>query len=661
MILNAFLIFCLVSVSFAKLRTEFDPKTEKIYVEVIESVYSTSNNAENLYYASKSLAFLNHPVKVNCAKQLIEATNEDSKLIQIAHLTTECPTKQLPEAAKIIADNLENPANLRDLYFAIVAAQATKTKIDGNMILATLNALRDPSSPISNGYAFNIAVLASLDKTKITGYHSAVEKILGSILTINDEMAFYDGGAVNTAIIVGGIIDLEAHLGKPNSISNDLMMKFSNYFFSQKLALSDPKAWWMSFATLQKLLKLAKSTPVVLFNPNGKTKPFSIGSLSDQVTIGYGSIWPAQKEFKSKIDLKVIAILDKVTKNPAIEGSDFGTCKSSKVGECQLKLTAKDLQPGAYDLVLSLARPDASAFMPKSTLVPLILRGSAAQININSLKISAGSASHEVKPSELPLKNKLVLNEEDKFVLTLGTDSKLLQSSVVFEGKFHTIPFILNYIARKSDKNYIFDIRSDQLLKDSLELGGTFKVTAYLGTSKESEKLKPMKLELCELEVLPISVPPARSDYLQQRKLPSHELTDYEFSVAEKANTGAGEVLSTTPFALGELSNEKRKLEHTFREPDIRAGASIALLFTGICLCPLAILVIGWPLVGMSLRPPISLAVPIFHGGLLGMFVIYGMYWLKFNMFQTLKYLTLVGVPTFLAGSSLLRTLVNRR
>lgn len=57
---------------------------------------------------------------------------------------------------------------------------------------------------------------------------------------------------------------------------------------------------------------------------------------------------------------------------------------------------------------------------------------------------------------------------------------------------------------------------------------------------------------------------------------------------------------------------------------------------------------------------PVSLASVGFHLGLASIFLLYTYFWLELNMFQTMKYLTVLGVITFLCGNSLLATIAKR-
>jgi len=105
------------------------------------------------------------------------------------------------------------------------------------------------------------------------------------------------------------------------------------------------------------------------------------------------------------------------------------------------------------------------------------------------------------------------------------------------------------------------------------------------------------------------------------------------------------------------------EIKHLFRQPDSRPAASVSSLFTLIVtIVPGLILVVGWLAVGINFgHMPLSPFTLGFHLGLACILGLYGMFWLRLDMFVTIKYLTLIGAVTFLCGNVMLRTMAERR
>jgi len=99
-------------------------------------------------------------------------------------------------------------------------------------------------------------------------------------------------------------------------------------------------------------------------------------------------------------------------------------------------------------------------------------------------------------------------------------------------------------------------------------------------------------------------------------------------------------------------------IQHTFREPEPRPPVVISLAFTAICAVPLLGLLIAWQRLGVNLNRMEGAFLP-FHIAIASVFGLYFMYWLKFNMFTTLKYLAVLGSATFILGNRVLSKLAS--
>ena len=110
------------------------------------------------------------------------------------------------------------------------------------------------------------------------------------------------------------------------------------------------------------------------------------------------------------------------------------------------------------------------------------------------------------------------------------------------------------------------------------------------------------------------------------------------------------------------LNKPKPEIRHLFKEPEVRPPQLVSTAFTGLCLVPIAIMIVGWMKLGVDLSnfplTPMSIG---FHLGLASIFGLYLQFWLHLNMFTTIKYLIMVGIVTFLCGNSLLVKIAEKR
>lgn len=104
------------------------------------------------------------------------------------------------------------------------------------------------------------------------------------------------------------------------------------------------------------------------------------------------------------------------------------------------------------------------------------------------------------------------------------------------------------------------------------------------------------------------------------------------------------------------------EISHVFRQPEKRPSSVISDFFTIVCLFPLVILIGLWLQIGINFQnAPASPWIPIFHLGLAGIFALYFMFWIQFDMFDTLKYLSILGFTTFVAGNRVLRSIAESK
>ncbi|KAM6947363.1 dolichyl-diphosphooligosaccharide--protein glycosyltransferase subunit 2 isoform 1-T1 [Lycodopsis pacificus] len=99
----------------------------------------------------------------------------------------------------------------------------------------------------------------------------------------------------------------------------------------------------------------------------------------------------------------------------------------------------------------------------------------------------------------------------------------------------------------------------------------------------------------------------------------------------------------------------KPEIQHLFREPEKKPPTVVSNTFTALILSPLLLLLILWLKLGANVSnftfTPSTVLFHVGHAALLGLMYVY---WTRLNMFQTLKYLAIIGSVTFLAGNRML-------
>ncbi|XVF72021.1 hypothetical protein PTKIN_Ptkin12aG0087900 [Pterospermum kingtungense] len=108
----------------------------------------------------------------------------------------------------------------------------------------------------------------------------------------------------------------------------------------------------------------------------------------------------------------------------------------------------------------------------------------------------------------------------------------------------------------------------------------------------------------------------------------------------------------------------KAEITHIFRAPEKRPPMELSLAFLGLTILPLLGFLIGLLRLGVNLKKFPTKAVPatfaiLFHVGIGAVLLLYVLFWLKLNLFQTLKLLGFFGVFLLFVGHRILSHLAT--
>ncbi|KAK9749149.1 hypothetical protein RND81_02G105600 [Saponaria officinalis] len=109
----------------------------------------------------------------------------------------------------------------------------------------------------------------------------------------------------------------------------------------------------------------------------------------------------------------------------------------------------------------------------------------------------------------------------------------------------------------------------------------------------------------------------------------------------------------------------KAEIEHIFRVPEKRPPRELSLAFLGLTFIPLAGFLVGLLRLGVNLKNFSTSAVPatfaiLFHAAILAVLCLYALFWLKLNLFTTLKILSFMGVVLVFVGHRTLSHLASK-
>ncbi|XP_057532279.1 dolichyl-diphosphooligosaccharide--protein glycosyltransferase subunit 2 [Amaranthus tricolor] len=108
----------------------------------------------------------------------------------------------------------------------------------------------------------------------------------------------------------------------------------------------------------------------------------------------------------------------------------------------------------------------------------------------------------------------------------------------------------------------------------------------------------------------------------------------------------------------------KAEIAHIFRAPEKRPLKELSLAFLGLTLVPLVGFLIGLLRLGVNFKNFPKASVPatfaaLFHVGIAAVLCLYVLFWLKLNLFTTLKYLSFLGIVLIFVGHRTLSHLAS--
>ncbi|KAI1636513.1 Oligosaccharyltransferase subunit Ribophorin II-domain-containing protein [Biscogniauxia mediterranea] len=255
-----------------------------------------------------------------------------------------------------------------------------------------------------------------------------------------------------------------------------------------------------------------------------------------------------------------------------------------------------------------------------------------ATVSVNSKKGAAATGSKEKFSEEAPLSQPVVLGAADslKILLTAQEGGK---------GKRPHQAFVV-------------------LREPTTGLEAPFPLTV-----KESGKAT-VEIKQSELPVqLAASTAPLKASLVLASFGESEGLNTPIFDVEIKADPSAAPVAYEKPLRYG----KRDEIHHIFRDDPKSPPKAISLAFVLAVVATVPALFVGWLALGANLShlskalSDAPLAHGVFFGSIVAMEGIFYMYYVSWNLFQTLPVIGIVGTATFLSGAKALGEVQNRR
>ncbi|XP_032674890.1 dolichyl-diphosphooligosaccharide--protein glycosyltransferase subunit 2 [Odontomachus brunneus] len=596
-----------------------------------------------VYYAVSGYKLLGEaiPKTDTICKYLIKSNGENISpetafyLASIWKTIASCQEFPTSILTKILTNVIQkDTSTLSDLYYAVSGLTALSQKVPAarvdKLIKIIQAALRKDDGLWNSGYTFHIAADIG---TPAAFAFDRIEDTVVQADEVDGQYMQFEGGLSITSFLVNGILKLSTSLNKKPPLNFQQIVKFSNYLLSRR-SVQTPKGVMNLLSALTTLAVDSPEKPICITLLDGGN------SISNQQPL---------------VTVKVCDILGQAL--PTVPNVVANSAK--RVGDDVVILSKENLQQLSTDKTLFTmnlmnVKPDRGFYKISITAASVtnsITIKVLSETVLDYLEIGTGDADQTTQPkltrinTESPsgkLEHKIEADSQQKLVMRFLLRDSANKKPMRVHQAFVRLTSVAESTNNKQRGHEIFFVAEPDaahVYKFDMPVGtaavnfgyqsGDYDVELIIGDAVISN---PFRFNIGTVT-------------LKFPEITSMEDTDKNIPYKQKPN----------------MYITKPEIKHMFREPERRPPAFVSNLFTGLCLSPVLLLLILWARLGVNISNfPLSLSAIAFHLGLGGIFILFGIFWLKLNMFVTLRYLIALGVVTFLAGNKMLSHIAHR-
>ncbi|XP_033123396.1 dolichyl-diphosphooligosaccharide--protein glycosyltransferase subunit 2-like isoform X2 [Anneissia japonica] len=521
---------------------------------------------------------------------------------------------------------LNESADTATLFYAVCALNSLNFPINSVEVAKLLKAaLQKDDSVISQVYSLHVASMLSAE-TDVTEYVNSVEDIAAQGDEIDEIYLQFEGGILPSALFIDGALKVAAKANKKPVLTEEQVVMMGNYILSRKSTQNVRNAYLVVLAT--KALSDNK-----FFVPVGFT-------LSSSITVS-----PVQPKINVQVTNLMAGSVGQLTVSTksAVRKSDGSklfaekklTAASDKT-HFELNFLESKPAPGFYDvtLVAKPAKADSRliGLSEGSITVKVVTEVAVEGVELlvidrdQSITTKTVSVQHPKK-----LASVLEADHHQNIMLKFTLKDKATNKPMAVHQAFIRMANV------KTKQEVIFTSDRSETLQYSFKLD-----VAQSGRDHFSALSGKYSMELIV------------GDASIQNPFLWH-VADLNLKLNEDPNKKAPEV-------KGIEYKAKDPIDHMFRVPEKRPSKTVSSVFTGLIAIPLIILLALWAKLGVNLgNMPMSLSAIGFHVGLASILGLMYCYWAYLNMFQTVRYLTVIGIVTFICGNRLLGSIAARK
>jgi len=584
-------------------------------------------NVLNHAVSGLSLLGLEIPDKESLCQKLQDKSSGDQSAEAVFHITKAsnvlgCENVELSGVRGKLESALTASSGVNELYYATGALHSLGYELETPRIVKALNiALKKDDSITSLGQAFHVAALLNGDVSSI---FDRVEDAIVQGDQVDGKMLQFEGGLSVTALVISGAYKLGETVGKSPPITKEQANKFAEYFVSRKSV--------QTVKGVHYLLNVAS-----ILSDNSFHVPVAI-TLASKAVVSLD---------EPKFQVKVTDILGKnvgalnVVADSATRTGDDAVVLSQKPLSAKNEIHELDLMStnpgkGVYRVALSASASPADSRLVGNVGTVVVVKV-LTRMNIEEVEIGTAdsdqSTATKLKKVAFPSKYDGLLEADShqklvmKFQLRDSTSEELITVHQAFIRLTHQESQQEIFFVAEPDVNdvYKFDLDLAAKAKDFLYLSGLYSVNIIIGDAVIEN---PTVWNIADLEL----------------------------------KFGAPSAGKSKPAQLDQMYLPKPEIEHMFRQPETRPPALVSNTFTILVILPLLVFIGLVMKLGVGVSSiSLSLSAIAFHTSLGGILLLFVGFWLYLNMFQTLKLLFVLAIPTMITGRYMLSHIAEKR
>jgi len=592
----------------------------------LASVFTTSISGDtaSMHYSLLGLQLLGEPIpNADSLCGSLSALSNDANVETLFHATgaaaaLACPLTLGPEAAAAVAASLGEGATTASLFFGAKTQASVGTKLDAAAIKKTLTAaLKKDDTLLSLGLAFHTASMLDGDLGK---FFDRIEDAVVQADEVDGKMLQFEGGLSVTSVVLTGAAKLAVKAKKLLPVNGEQAVKFANYLMSRK-SVQQPKGAFHLLEAVTTMASNPQHIPLVI----ALASPVSVSAENPHVVVSVTDLAGG-----SPGDFSLV--LDTATRQEdgAVVAAKQSLVHMVTTTKYTMDLMASNPPAGFYELVLTATPTKPDTRFVGNTGVTLTVKV-LTTISVDNVELKVLDAEQTTTGKTVKLdfpslgSEKINVDYKERILLNFNVLDAATKKAMLVHQAFVKLTHTASgaeiiYVAEPANtKLYMFDLDLGQAAQDFNSKSGAYSLSVILG---DAVITNPTNWHAVDIDI--------------------------NFPAADSSKDPG-------------LYEAKPEIRHVFREPEPRPSTVVSNAFTLLCLSPILIMLALWAKVGVNVSNfPVSLPAIGFHVGLASIFLLYTYFWLELNMFQTVKYLTVLGVVTFLCGNSLLASIAKR-